>query len=98
MMDTTDGGVLDKLRQNQTKFEEELKALKSNASDYQDPTMKEIDRLATILENVQTFNDVSSIQQNCYSRNGTEFHEFLFSSILDPRYNSTRCYHKGACS
>ncbi|VUZ56348.1 unnamed protein product [Hymenolepis diminuta] len=58
MIDTTSGGALDTLWVNQSRFEEELNVLKSNASDYQEPTMTEISRLSDILENTQTFSEI----------------------------------------
>lgn len=58
MMDTTSGGALETLRSNQSHFEDELNTLKSNTTDYQEPTVNELSRLADILEKSKTFTEV----------------------------------------
>lgn len=57
-MDNTNGSAIDTIRLNQSIFEEQLIILKNNATDFQAPTLNELNRLADLLEKSQSFNQV----------------------------------------
>ena len=61
IMDNANGSAIDVILANQTKFEDELKALKSNASDYQKPTADELDRLSNLLESSLSLDEVRKL-------------------------------------
>ncbi|VDM31174.1 unnamed protein product [Hydatigera taeniaeformis] len=58
MMDNTSGSAIDTIHLNQTIFEEQLRILKNNVTDFQAPTLNEVNRLADLLEKSQSFNQV----------------------------------------
>lgn len=58
MMDNTSGSAIDMIHLNQSIFEEQLTILKNNVSNFQTPTLSELNRLADLLEKSQPFNQV----------------------------------------
>ena len=57
-MDNTRGSAIDSIRENQTKFERDLSELKTNVSDYQTPTMNELNRISDLLESSLSIDQV----------------------------------------
>uniref|UniRef100_A0A5K3FHX5 Laminin subunit alpha-1 n=1 Tax=Mesocestoides corti TaxID=53468 RepID=A0A5K3FHX5_MESCO len=61
VMDTASGSAIDTLRLNQSLFEDSLQNLQQNTTDYQEPTMGELNRIANLLEQSQSFDQVPSV-------------------------------------
>ncbi len=57
-MDTTTGSAIDQLRKNQTIMEGLIAELKDNTTDYEGPTIQELNRLSEQLEKPQSFDQV----------------------------------------